>query len=249
MRLSFGAGGRAFNADQDWLLPQEPALQPHRDQIRRVSGGFDGFKFDVQGITLSDRLARVFERYARTPLSSASVLDWGVGSGRVARYFNPLAGDFHGADVDADNLAWCRDHLRGTYHHIKTTTPTPLPADRFDLIYGVSVMTHLTPADEQAWIAELYRLVKKGGLVLLTTLGPTSLMVMDMSHCLPDLAARGRIDLGENTILAGRVPEGYYRNVAHGFAGIHSAWGAHFEILDVLPAGIGIQDLVVLRPR
>lgn len=249
MRLSFGLEGRAFNPNQDWLIPRESALQPNRDQIRRVSGGFDGFKFDLHGITHADRLACVYERHISAPISNASVLDWGVGAGRVARYMNALAGDFHGADVDADNLEWCRDHLRGTYHHIATTTPTKLPSARFDLIYGVSVMTHLTADAEAAWIAELRRLIKPDGLVLLTILGPTSLMAMDLSHCHTDLARDGRIDLGENTILAGRVPDGYYRNVAHSFASVHAEWGAHFDVLDVLPAAVGIQDLVVLRPR
>ena len=248
LRLSFGALGRSFNLDHDCVIPRDLSLQPEKAQIRRVSGGFDGLKFDMQGLTTAERLRSVFARYGELPLSEASVMDWGVGAGRVARFLAPDAGKFCGVDVDADNLAWCRDNLHGVYQHIDTDPPTPLPSAQFDFIYGISIVTHLTPEYEKRWLAELRRLAKDDGIVALSIHGPIALMVMGNCERQAELAAQGFVDLGENKILAGRVPDGYYRNVAQSFAHLHEVWSEFFTILDILPGAIGLQDLVVLRP-
>lgn len=249
MRVSFGNHDRSFNPDHDCTIPQELSLQPGRDRVRRVSGGFDSFKFDIQGRTNAACLRRAFARHGRLPLSEARVLDWGVGAGRVARFIAPDAGAFHGVDVDADNLAWCKDNLKGSYLNIAVEPPTPLPPGQFDFIYGISVVTHLSREDERAWLVELRRLVADDGVVALSIHGPIALMTMGLCDRHAQLAAEGFVDLGENKILAGRVPDGYYRNVAHSFTHLHNVWGEFFVIEDILPGAIGIQDLVVLRPR
>jgi SAM-dependent methyltransferase len=249
LRISFGALGRSFNPDHDCIIPREPSLHPERERIRRVSGGYDMLKFDIQGATNAERLENVFARHGRAALADARVMDWGVGAGRVARFLAPRAGHFHGVDVDADNLAWCKDNLPGAYQHIDTDPPIPLPSQHFDFIYGISVVTHLTLEYEKRWLAELRRLVKDGGIVALSIHGPVALMMMGLCHRNADLVADGFVDLGENKILAGRVPDGYYRNVAQSFSHLHKVWGEFFTIADIMPGAIGLQDLVVLRPR
>jgi len=49
--------------------------------------------------------------------------------------------------------------------------PTGLPAQGFDLVYGISVLSHLSEPDQFAWLAELARLTRPGALLLLSTLG------------------------------------------------------------------------------
>ena len=250
LNVSFGTSRRAFNSQHDYIVPRELAPQPGRGNISRVSGGGNALKFDANGRSVAARLRTVFETYGRAPLSEAAVLDWGVGAGRMARFIAPHAGAFYGADIDADNLAWCRDNLAGEYAHIAPEPPTPLPSGRFDFIYGISVLSHLTRAHETAWLRELRRLVRPDGLVALSIMGPTSLMVMGMAHVQAQLYRDGFVDLGENKVLTGHVPDGYYRNVTQSFAHLHQVWGEAFEIEAVLPAAISnFQDLVVMRPR
>ena len=56
------------------------------------------------------------------------------------------------------------------------------PDATFDLIYAFSVFTHLAPAGQTFWIAELTRVLKPGGCLFLTTHG---------EHYLPQLSRRG----------------------------------------------------------
>lgn len=249
LRVGFGEDGRSFDPHHDWSAPREESLQAGRDRIRRVSGGFDPFKFDVQGMTNADRMLAAYDRHGSTSFTDATVLDWGVGAGRVARFLAPSAGAFHGVDVDADNLAWCRDNLTGAYTHIEVDPPTPLAAKQFDFIYGISVVTHLTRDYEKAWLKELRRLIKDDGVVALSIHGPVSLMVMGLCHWHARLATEGFVDLGENKILEGRVPDGYYRNVAQSYSHLQRVWGEFFTISEIMQGAIGLQDLVILRPR
>jgi SAM-dependent methyltransferase len=46
-----------------------------------------------------------------------------------------------------------------------------LPADRFNLVVGWSVFSHLSPSSAAAWLGELQRVTSPGGAVVLTTWG------------------------------------------------------------------------------
>ena len=41
----------------------------------------------------------------------------------------------------------------------------------FDLVYGLSIFTHIEAAQQLAWITELHRIVKPGGILCITTQG------------------------------------------------------------------------------
>ncbi len=251
LSIGFGADGRVFNPDHTFIIPRDASPRPGRENISRVSGGGSTLKFDVHGITVADRLRQVFDRHSAAPLSEACVMDWGIGAGRVARFLKPKTRAFYGVDIDANNLAWCNENLQpGTFVHISTDPPTPLPSRHFDFIYGISVLTHLTREYERLWLAELQRLAKPDGVVALSIHGPTALMVMGQCHRQAQLADDGFLDLGENKVLSGHAPEGYYRNVAQSFAHLHQVWGEFFTIEEIMPGAIGnLQDLVVLKPR
>jgi len=49
--------------------------------------------------------------------------------------------------------------------------PTEFPDDTFDFIYGISVLTHLPEMLQFAWMNELSRVLKPGGLLYITTHG------------------------------------------------------------------------------
>jgi len=48
------------------------------------------------------------------------------------------------------------------------TPPLPYPAAHFDVIYCLSVFTHLDERMQDAWLAELDRILEPGGVLLLT---------------------------------------------------------------------------------
>ena len=79
--------------------------------------------------------------------------------------------ELHGTDTDAEAIAWCRDHLPARFGVNAELPPLDYEDSSFDLIYAISVFTHLTEELGLAWAQELARVLRPGGYALLTTLG------------------------------------------------------------------------------
>jgi SAM-dependent methyltransferase len=76
--------------------------------------------------------------------------------------------------------------------------PSPYPDDNFDLVYAVSVLTHLTPQLADAWIADFARVLRPGGLLFVTTHG-------DPYRSKLTSAERARYDRGEPVVQRSRM--------------------------------------------
>jgi SAM-dependent methyltransferase len=102
------------------------------------------------------------------------VLDFGCGAGRTLRQFLVEArhGEFWGADIDGPSIAWLERTLNPPLHIIQNRADPPLGLEygTFDLIWALSVFTHLTDSS-LAWLLELHKLLKPGGLMVATYMG------------------------------------------------------------------------------
>jgi SAM-dependent methyltransferase len=110
--------------------------------------------------------------------SFGAILDFGCGSGRtlvpLARRLGPDA-DLHGCDIDAEAVGWlARHHPELKLQTTGSEPPLPYEPGSFDLVISVSVFTHLDEARQDAWLAELRRLIRGGGLGALTVHGERS---------------------------------------------------------------------------
>jgi SAM-dependent methyltransferase len=242
-----------------WFLP-DPARHgdlPDEDRRYRVIGDRDARGFLVSGATDYRRLDRALaETTGRRMHEHSAVLDWGVGCGRVARHFPVAHADaLFGCDIDRDNVAWCDAHLPGTFVATDLVPPLPFPREAFDLVYGISVFTHLREPMQLRWLAELSRIARPGALLLMTTHGRTAI---DFSRLAPDayratcerVAREGFVVSGANSQLDGHADHGgEYVNVYHADDYVRRTWGRHFDILAILPGYILHHDLVVMRKR
>jgi SAM-dependent methyltransferase len=102
-----------------------------------------------------------------------AILDFGCGCGRVARYWVSLAGpEVHGCDVSRKAVEWCARHLDFVEARVnRPKPPAPYESETFDLIYALSVFTHLPERLQRVWMRELARIAKPRGLLVLTTHG------------------------------------------------------------------------------
>lgn len=111
------------------------------------------------------------------PLNSFStVLDLGVGVGRVARYYKGFGGRYIGVDIDPDNIAWATENMPWVDARLhQPQTALPLANGEIDAALCVSVFTHMNEAAAQFYAAELGRVLRPGGLAFITLHGARAL--------------------------------------------------------------------------
>jgi ubiquinone/menaquinone biosynthesis C-methylase UbiE len=99
------------------------------------------------------------------------ILDFGCAAGRMMRWLTPFAstGEVWGADVSAEHVLWCEQHLNPPFNFIITTVTPHLPFEDnfFDLIYAGSVFTHIDDL-AKTWLMELRRVLRPGGRLYVT---------------------------------------------------------------------------------
>lgn len=108
------------------------------------------------------------------PPTDLRILDWGCGAGRIIRHLPDIipTAQLFGADANEEMIRWNKAHYPEiTFTTIHSFPPTPYAPDYFDLVYGFSVLTHIDASAQEAWIEELHRILRSGGVLLLTTHG------------------------------------------------------------------------------
>lgn len=236
---------------QDFHYPLFDVEVPEAERRSRVHGNDSEFAFNLEGYSTAIKLDIIAKRFAGKPLSGLGpVLDWGCGCGRIGRFVARTGADLYGADIDADNIRWCADHINGAFAGISREPPTSFENDHFGAIYGISVFTHLNQHYEALWLAELHRIAQPGALLLLSVLGGTGAALSGLlEYVFAPESAEGFVDVGRNPDID-LVTKGsqYYRNVFHRPEYIARVWGKYFEILAIEEGIIGnTQDLVVAR--
>ena len=117
-----------------------------------------------------------------TPIGEfGSLLDFGCGCGRVIRHWKDENGTaICGSDYNPLLVDWCRDNLGFAEFTVNGLKPDlPHEDGRFDLIYALSVFTHLPEDLQEPWMAELNRVLSPGGTLLVTVFGLAHLGRLD----------------------------------------------------------------------
>lgn len=131
--------------------------------------------YQLSGLFMHQSLDTLLRRLQRPIESFGSILDFGCGCGRILRWWSALAtrAELWGSDIDPRLVRWCQRRLGSFARFTVNGAEPPLPFDdgRFELVYSYSVFTHLAARQQRPWAAELARVTKPGGLVILTTHG------------------------------------------------------------------------------
>jgi SAM-dependent methyltransferase len=246
-----------------------PPLPP--DALRAtVCGGHELASHLYTGAEDFRMLAELFEIFAQRPIETVgSVLDFGCGCGRALRWFQTALPDaqLFGADVRRVSIDWCQRHLRGRYLANDLAPPLDLPSGSIDLVYALSVFSHLAEPQAKAWLAELARVVKPDGLILVSTHGAFALALCTRSpehqallHITPDEAKELLRALPQRHFLH-RVLPATIRDAADGVAADYGqafftdtyarqAFADSTELVGHVPCGLALfQDMFALRRR
>ena len=191
-------------------------------------------------------IAPLLERNHLSMQRLAAVLDFGCGCGRVMRYWKTLPGvELWGVDYNPKMIEWCRRNLTFAQFQVNRLAP-PLPQEpeRFDFVYARSVFTHLTEAMQFAWLEEMRRILKPGGLFLFTVSGDGY-----QSWLQPEELAE--YQRGQLVIRASGFEGRNECAVYHPPAYVRQQWPRHgFDIIDFVPGGqvrYAYQDTYLAR--
>ena len=97
------------------------------------------------------------------------ILDFGCGSGRVIRHLPKLTdASLFGVDYNPSLVNWCAANLTGDFRQNQLHPPLSFPDAHFDIAYLLSVFTHLRLETQREWLTELARVIRPGGLAMIT---------------------------------------------------------------------------------
>jgi SAM-dependent methyltransferase len=240
-------------------------------ELRARTGWPNVDSFVEGGEGTASQLESALEKVGRSFADFDSVLDFGSGCGRVLPRVvlrGKEGARFHGSDVDAEAIAWAAELRPEAGWSVNgAEPPLPFPDETFDLLYSVSILTHLDEELQCRWLDDFARVLRPGGYALLTTHGEEEFeayrsgrQVSNTPSCARRVALHG--SLREERF----IHEPYVQSkwTSKDFPGtdstfglafqsedyVRDVWAKRFEILDIVPRAVASrQDVVVARKR
>lgn len=243
---------------RDWRARGEsrPEPVPPAKLRFRVGGTFDEAGYVTSGQAIAQDIQNLCKATGHDFYSYSEVLDFGCGCGRVIQNFRGgnESCNLHATDIDPDLVNWCKANLDGVDWHVNGHQP-PLPfADNaFDLVYAVSVFTHLDEEFQHAWLRELRRIARPGATLILSVHGEhilQGLRKLDASYG-EEADERGLMFISgpKGRLKFDEFPD-FYQTTFHKKTYIYDEWSAYFDIVEYVERGIlNYQDAVILRKR
>ena len=147
--------------------------------------GLDYEQFHNDSEETAKWLVSYFEKHKS--LDNISILDWGCGPGRIIRHMPLILGKScrcYGTDYNARYVTWCSEHIpEATFKPNGLEPPLPFENEMFDIIYGISIFTHLSEKMHYAWFDELFRVLKPEGILFLTLHGKAFKSKLSEEQC------------------------------------------------------------------
>jgi SAM-dependent methyltransferase len=215
----------------------------------RVHGARDTESFIETGRRGRRNLEEALARIGREFADFTAVLDFGCGSARTLLAFagdRPLPTRFYGTDIDGEVIAWGCNHLPYvTFSMNDALPPLGYPDGMFDLIYSISVFTHLNEEFQFQWLRELQRVATPGAILLLTVHGAYHWRKF-APELVPEVEERGFVF--QRVYGPGYLYPEWFQIAHHTEEYVRARWAAYFEVVDYIPRGLNNhQDMVVLR--
>lgn len=112
-------------------------------------------------------VAQVLSERRRQGAPLATILDLGCGDGEHLPWLSTFATACYGSDYNLGRLLRAAQRAPGAHLFLADVTAYPIADEVFDVIFFNHVLEHI-PDDVRA-LAEVYRILKPGGLVILGT--------------------------------------------------------------------------------
>jgi len=183
------------------------------------------------------------------------VMDWGCAGGRVLRHFAEEAEqtEFWGLDRDEQAIRWAKENLSPPFHFLTVTTypHLPFPDEKFSLVYGISVFTHIEHLVD-LWLMEFNRVLQRGGHAIFTIHDENTAEWLYEHNREAWPWVPPELDLLEvpyHDVTNINIPSGTYAGTYTFFKQdwIRREWGRYFQVVEMRPYAEFYQTAVLLR--
>lgn len=181
-----------------------------------------------------------------------SIFELGCGEGRLIRHLRALPrARLVASDARADTIKWCRESLPGIEFHVNELEPplTFLENNSVDLTIAQSVFTHIPLVWQRAWLEEIARVIRPGGMFWCTIIGQRHIDVMLDKDAQQMLEETGVFELD------GKDPRSSYSTQLIGSWDVFQTepvvrreFGRYFEIANYQKNSAGLDVLVMQVP-
>lgn len=187
---------------------KHPDVKLPSDYLMYESFQINYYKYYNGGLDMAKWLTDHFKKHI--DLKDKRVLDWGCGPGRIIRHLPAVMNNncaFFGTDYNENSIAWCSKNLPEIqFNKNELTAKLPYNTDAMDVIYGISIFTHLSEQMHYDWFNELHRVLKPGGIMLLSTQGDNFKLKLTEPEVFQynkgEIVVRGNVKEGHRTYSA-----------------------------------------------
>jgi ubiquinone/menaquinone biosynthesis C-methylase UbiE len=175
-------------------------------------------KYYFEGKETAQWLVNTISKH--TELSGKNILDWGCGPARIVRHLPEiLDGKCHiyGTDYNSKTIDWCKENISNvSFYKNGIEASLDFENNFFDVIYGISIFTHLSEEKHHQWFKELLRVTTPGGILFLTTHGKSFLRLLNTQE--QGIFTNGDIVIKGNTLEGHRTyaafhPQTFFRKL------------------------------------
>jgi SAM-dependent methyltransferase len=232
-------------------LARDTGPIPHPDN-REGYNGDHHLAYWLTGLRLFLQISEVAAQHG---IDAGSLLDFGGSTGRVFRHFayQSDAWQVWSCDFKMSSVQWNLAHFPSNIRCFQNMYFPLLPLEdrQFDLVTAFSVFTHIDET-ETPWLLELRRILRPGGLALITIHDETTWRHMHeelrrkIRKYRPDLAGLADMPDGRH-VSTWRTDDPYRCDVFHSASYINTNWARYFTVEAILPRFCGLQSAVILR--
>ena len=233
---------------------------PCPDDREGYSPGVDG-NYWMSGLADHLKIMKIAKKYK---VDVDRYFDLGCATGRVVRHFvaQTEIPEVWGSDINGRHIRWLTENLPNRMKPIFNHCIPNLPIEDnyFDVVSAFSVFTHIDTF-ETAWIAELRRILKPGGIAYLTVHNedtwkllrgeidnPNNRLIQSVLKIDPEFAESVHNTMPDKRTVYRFVQNGPYRaQVFHSNEYLQRTWGRFLDIKEILPRRHVRQTVVVLQ--
>lgn len=152
---------------------------PRNSSMRKTTASGNIFTYYNSGISSYLPIATMAEKYGlNLREGNLNILDFGCGVGRLLLHFNKIykSNNYFACDIDDTSV----NFISQSYPNVESYTNNHIPPlkyndSQFDMIYSLSIFSHINIEEQPLWLEELSRVTKPGGYLFLTIEGFQSL--------------------------------------------------------------------------